>query len=1525
MKRRILISALVPIFVAGFFILQKNIYPHENIAQGKSDDKSEMYMYGQSEYERGVLIPLSSADEPAVLLRSYKISGTATIEVWKADQDSVLNYLQHDDKNNQTHKNVDTSGFTLVSSSQQEITGSENNTKLSLPLDATGVWYVRTTLDSLTTGSFIVRSGMGAVVKEGDNKLVYWGQDFTTKRSIDDSAKLTVYNLQKGKKELFSTSFKNGIAQTDVSADADVAVIERGGDIAIIPINLSYINTGSRYAQFQNKQINKTYFVFTDRPLYQPGDKVDLKAIMRNDDDARYSVPSGKVLVEASNGWGDSKKVIYSADLDIDADGAVAGEFTLPADAATGYYTLEVKNDDKDTNGGDASFDVEYYQKPQYELNLDSDKNEVINGNEVSFDLSGNYFSGQPTAGQKVSYTIYSDNLYDYEYDSAGTEDNVLRDFWPGGEEVSKGEVTLGADGKYALKLPLTIPQKNLGHNQIFTIEATLQDNSENPSLRRKNVIVWAGNFNIFKNDNVYEAQAGKDLTLSYLLKSKFSASVSGIGVKADISRTWWEKTKKDSDKYPTYEKHVDKVGTQDFKSDGSGVAKLTFKPEDEGSYKIDLTAIDTQGDIIKQSFDIWASKNGYFFQDSGGSNGLSISLDKEKYKPGEKAQVSISSEVPDRDIFLSLDRGRMERFQIVHMDGSSAQVSLDLLETDMPDIYASVSSFASSRLDDNSMQIVVSPESKKMQVVITPDKEKYGPSDTVKLDIKTSDYQGKPLSADVAVWAVDKAIFELSSNNLPDVFNTFWRTRYDDTVSAHSLQGISTFGAEKGGGGGDVRSVFKDAAYWNPSVKTDSQGNAEVSFTLPDNLTTWTIASVGATKDTTVGSGFKDIVVSKEVIVRPILPRILRVGDSIMLSALVQNYSDKDHIFSVKLDCGDACSLDNQTQDVTVKVNESQQIFWKVNPMKENDAAEFTFSATAKDNAKATDTIIQEIPIRALGFWQTDAQSQIGANSFPIKLVPDAAPDKTTIKLALAPSIVGSLPVAMKYLVDYPYGCVEQTTSRFVPAVIAKQNPSLFKDALAGKDIDDIINKGIIRLADHQNEDGGWRWWGYGGSDPFVTAYVAGYLQAAKNIGNIVDDSVLSAATKFLEPIADSTSTKKEDRTRRIFAIYALSILNDSHGKVMVGDFTDLDPDTLAVAVLANLRNGYKDANTNGLSILINLGVKQGDLSFWNPGAESRFGSIDASTALAIKALVAAGGADNLSLAGRAAQYLSQTRKADYWSNTYATAQAVSALTEYAKAGHELNPSYAYTIALDGQEISRGIFSDVKNSDEISVPADKIKKEGSQLTVNKSGTGQIYSTLSISQFRADTSKAFVSGGLKIDRQYINERGNYPLAVGDTVIVRMTVTNTSGKTYYGVIQDELPSGMVPINVDLKNEATNSNVEDMYKNIDDIEYAENGAILSVYQVKTGTQYQYKARVVNAGTFWAPPAVVSLMYNPGVVGRTAFEKITIGATSVQSSLATTLAKSKQILILILALIPIIIGIYFLVKRKRNKTLI
>lgn len=1637
-KLTILLTLLTVLVVA--VVGRVGQLPTQPLLAGTGDstpDLPKLFVSGGRENRpSGGLIALSAAEEPLVELTSYETGGEAEITVYRASQEALLDYLTHDDEGKQLKVTPDEDHLDqLTIFTHQVASGYGQGSQVTLPIEGSGIWYLKINFSGATEHAFVIRSQTGVLVKEGDDELIFWAQDFASLRRVGNG-EVKLYSLLNGQEKLAEASFNDeGIARIDLDAGADIALVERGNDRAVVPINLRYLNA-YQYQPFQPKSRQTKYFVFTDRPLYRPGGKVFFKAVLRDDDDARYSIPGGSALVKVYPGW-DEKDAVYERQLPISGSGTINGEMTIPENSQTGSFTVKVNVLPSSANRvtwydyyqeyNTTSFQVEHFRKPEYSLDITSSQDEYISGDEATAIISGEYFFGQPVRNQPVKYQIYASNFYEYQY--LTSYQRALDDDhrWYRGREqtVSEGTATFDQQGQAAVPLPTDFAG-NKGKTQIFSVEAEFGGESGSPAFARKNILVRSGEFGLYrKSYGGYGAEVGKPISLTVVAVSdQAGVDLANLPLTVRIERSEWIKYYEADHKYPSFREEKEVLPLLNFQTNSAGEAALDFTPTKAGTHIFTVETRDQRGNRVSNEFRVWVSKAGEAYYGGQYSGTLTIQPDKEEYSPGDSARLTIFSDIPDRDVFLSLDRARANRFRVIHIGGNSTTVDINLVDTDRPNIYASAASFNGYSLSSNQVNLPVSTVGLQLTTRLTPDRQEYGPGDQVVIGLKTEDHQGQPVSAEAAVWVVDKAIFELAGNQAGEIFDRFWSSRYHNTQLSHSLVGIYAQTAEGGGcfgeetpvlmsngqrqpikdivsgdwiltrsdeanptlvpakvlavhrhqlggvlivnsslritlnhylwvngqwqeanqiklgdrlvsaqnesvmvnsvewqagnhtvynlevedrrtffadnvwvhnqKGDQPRTTFKDTAYWNPTVQTGRDGQAQVRFTLPDNLTTWVVAAIGSTTNHQFGQTTEEVVVTKDVIMRPILPNLLRVDDQINLAALVHNFTatDQDFDFELKFNAGEVKGLNHSP--TTIVSGDFEQLNWRVTPQQANETAQLTFTAQSTADAAAADTVVKEIPVKKFGFWEATGQfSPIEDNpvEFPLQLSRDHDPELTQISLSLSPTIIGTLPTAMRYLLNYPYGCVEQTTSRFVSAVIAKEYPQLFAEALQEDvDVDEILDQSVARLALMQHGDGGWSWWRSGRSDPFVSAYVVEYLVKAQRLGVKVNSRIINQAEDFFTRGAfedlDPEESSDYERNARIARAYALAILEANEGREAVTNFENITPDFLSLAVMANYKNGYRNSASNGLNQLMTVAKTQGDGLYWETGNSRYYGSRNASTALAIRALLTAGG--DRQQAARAAHFLLRNRQTEYWSNTFATAQAVQALVDLYHSGDESEPDYTWTASLNGEAVQSGTVTAAdKTIEALTISAEQLPQDPATLTIGKDGPGQLYATLTVDQFHTDRNAAAESRGLTVRRSYHSERGpGYRLAVGDTVTVEITLSGLTNEERYAVIKDELPAGLVPVNPSLQNEQFLKDPGSYYSSygVSDREVTANGMVLSLYRVRPGSHtYTYQARAVTSGVFAVPPATASLMYAPELSGRSAAGTVRVADTA------------------------------------------
>jgi hypothetical protein len=496
-----------------------------------------------------------------------------------------------------------------------------------------------------------------------------------------------------------------------------------------------------------------------------------------------------------------------------------------------------------------------------------------------------------------------------------------------------------------------------------------------------------------------------------------------------------------------------------------------------------------------------------------------------------------------------------------------------------------------------------------------------------------------------------------------------------------------------------------------------------------------------------------------------------------------------------------------------------------------------------------------------------------------------------------------------MEYLAEYPYGCVEQTASRLIPVLVAKENPQLFKEVIQDKDLDAMAKEGIKRLEELQNNDGSWGWWREGSGNSTITIYALESLLKAQELGFEVEEDTLFQAKRYFENKrnlgggANRSNRKYSSRSLKedgIIRAYALTIFGSGQNQKKIVDLEGVSAGVVSLGVITNARNGFTGAEESGLNKLLAMAQKEGEGLYWE--SELSFGSRHSVTARALKAILTVD-SDNPA-AAKAARYLSRTRENRYWSNTFATAQVVQALTEYSKSTKDFQPNYTYQILLDGRVIWTGEMNDFRQIKTLNLTLRD--KKTHDLEIRKEGPGEIYSTLSVEEWITDRKAPAKQGKeLKLTRKYINQKDREcALGVGDIVLVRLAISGEAIKSSarYLVIEDQLPAGLVPVNPNLKNERYGRSDARDYSWYNR-EVTKNGIIIPINHLPEGGDvYEYKARVVSAGEFFTPPARAEFMYTPEVNAHTSTQLVkTVAAAEMSEecqALASPLSPSDQL---------------------------
>jgi uncharacterized protein YfaS (alpha-2-macroglobulin family) len=594
------------------------------------------------------------------------------------------------------------------------------------------------------------------------------------------------------------------------------------------------------------------------------------------------------------------------------------------------------------------------------------------------------------------------------------------------------------------------------------------------------------------------------------------------------------------------------------------------------------------------------------------------------------------------------------------------------------------------------------------------------------------------------------------------------------------------------------IRSNFKDTVFYSHRVVTGADGKATINVEFPDNLTDWRITARGITDVARVGEGFQNVKTKKQLILRDQAPRFFVEGDVVTLSGIIMNRYEVD--LAVKamltLNPGSESGLASyqlfpetpDVQDITVPAGGELRVDWRVRmtgagkfiirmlalSAVESDATEKSYNCKVRgaEMYQATTSVI------------TDEQT---SQSFSVDLPDKLDPEQTNLDLQLSPSVAALAMDALPYLLEFPYGCVEQTMSRFLPAVIVRKtladagvsleeigrrrqaldyqgvNPQAAywykrNPVFNTQTMESIIAYGLQRLAIMQQGDGGWGWWQNGQSDTYMSAYVCYGLQTAKEAGVVFDYSMLDRGTSFLARLARS-----EKNVHRVaYIAYVLSYAG-KHDKELLDLIynrrDDLTHQSRAMVCMAEWLAGDKERAKILISNIEDYRKEDTEKGtvWWDGGREYWWWYNDKieTNAFVMQAFTMVDPTNKY--LEQHVRWLAQNRKGSRWNSTKDTSHAVSALMGYARASGELSRSYNVTVKLNGEPIHKWEVT----PDNIFALQTNLRLTGQQLTpgkhvftIEREGQGKVYFSSMLTYFSKEDHLKASGNELHIDRKY---------------------------------------------------------------------------------------------------------------------------------------------------------------------------
>ena len=1278
--------------------------------------------------------------------------------------------------------------------------------------------------------------------------------------------------------------------------------------------------------------------LYTDRPIYRPGETVEWKGVVRADDDAQYSLPSPatsyNVVITNARGQQVSQTAMHPNEF-----GSFAGSFTLPSDAPTGSYSLMIADESPfKAQIASNSFLVAEFRKPEFEVTVASGKTSYVDGDTIDAKAVASFFFGGAVSGASMDwsalaapfymrakgYELYSFNDIDYTKPFVSRE--ALR---------AKGGATTGSDGAATFGIPATLATSEGA--QTFTLSAAVKDQNGQVVAGSTAVTVHPASLYAGIHPSVYVASENASTRIDLVTVDTDGKPLPNRAVTVRVYDRQWITTKQvipgGGRMYKSEPKDT-LITTLRTTTNEKGEGSVSYTPAKSGQLRVVAEVTDAKGRVARAASFLWVWGSFRASWQVTNDDVVKLVADKESYQVGDTADVLVPAPYPGATALVTIERGKVKTTEVRKFATNSERLRIPVTDRSVPNIYVSVVMYWPPTAGDpiprykvGYVALPVSTATRVLNVKITPDRDQAKPGDTVRYAIKVTDHTGKGVRAEVSVAVVDRAVLSLQEERGPDGLRAFWferglgvQTQSSMAVSVNKWNDAIAEAPRQGKGGSglvnpQLRQDFRNTAYWSAQLVTKDDGTASIDVKMPDNLTTWRMQARAISGDTLVGEGTNELLSTQPLLLRPALPRQLRVGDAAEIRALVRNATKTDAAVNVTLKAEGITVTGDLARAITIHPSESVMVSWPTKVESEG-TARLTFTATGPGDLN--DAVVQELPVFVDMTPETTATGGIVTRDGQLEAVylPKFADTKHgSLGISVQSALTGTMADELSYLRPYSTEGAGSVASRLIATIAVRRAE---KSANVDKGRAGQIASDLAGLIGRQRPDGGWAWCDPPecATDPNVTGWVLIALGEAQRDGLAVDPAVVRSATGYVFSYVNRPTdiAYPPDINQKAFLLYALAAAGGRAAasvparalfeqyRVQLGSWGR------AYLLLALTESGAAtdDAAVRTLfNELASSTIPSANGNHWEDGdlKRGKFFANTATTALA--ALAIARIKPDHALVAQTVRWLVVARSAaSYgWGGSADRAMAILALSSYAVATGELGGDFEYKVQLDDKDVLGGIVkpntTPVASSKKL--PLATFTPGTTSLlsfTRDYGKPGRLYYTLDLRYMTPAQGIESLNRGFAVSHTYTllddAAKSVTQAKLGETVRVTVTVMVKTDHTYV-VVEDPLPAGLEPVDARLRNvdPALRAQMDAdrvkaaqkqpgggyfapwyswYYSPWSQVDLRDDRTVLTASWLGKGLyEYVYYARATTPGNFFVAPAHAEETSFPEVFGR------------------------------------------------------
>ena len=890
---------------------------------------------------------------------------------------------------------------------------------------------------------------------------------------------------------------------------------------------------------------------WTERGIYRAGETVHASALARDiEANAVEKLPLTFVF-SRPDGVEDRRMVSDGAAL-----GGHAVDLPLQPNSMRGTWTMQIYTDPKGTAIAEKQFLVDDFVPDRIEFDMTSEVKEIEAGVAAPISVEGRYLYGAPGAGlaiegdvalkptrQDPAYPNYVFGLADEE----AIEENRI---------PLEGLDVLDAEGKTTFDVTVTdMPSTTQRLEALVTLRMmeaggravernlTLPVKADGPMIGVKPE--FSGKLSENSVANFHVVAVGPDG------KKQVMQGMPWKLLSIERNYQWYREGS--SWRYePVLSTKQIANGTLDVAADGGRISV----PVTWGRYRLEVESAEPDGPATSIEFDA-----GWYVAATSTEtpDALEISLDKESYSVGDTAKLKVSPRHAGQ-LLVTIGAESLIATQTAAIGAEGGEVDIPVTEEWGPGSYVTATLFRpgtdqESRMPMRAIGITwlkVDPAERKLNVALDVP-EKTLPRQPLDISLKVAG-AGANEEAYITVAAVDVGILNLTRYEAPDPAGWYFGQRRLG-MEIRDLYGrlidgsLGTTGRLRTGGDGGEGALQgnppteKLVAFFAGPVKLDAEGNAKVSFDIPQFNGTARVMAVAWTK-TGVGAASKDVVIRDPVVVTASLPKFLAPGDRADLRFDIANTDAPAGDYAVDITHNASVMVEQTGAGQTVSLTPGGKTTLTL-PLIGGEAGDGVVTVKLSNGSGMSLEQALNVPVRPAAMPITTRRpieiAENGSLTIDDQLLADSQLAGASVSLNVSRAAAFDIPALLMALDRYPYGCTEQTTSRALPLLylseLSKQS-GLPEDTETQK----RVQEAIYRVLANQSSTGSFGLWGPGYGDLWLDAFVTDFLTRAREQKFDVPEKAMLQALSNLQNALSYDVNVSTQGNEIAYALYVLA-----------------------------------------------------------------------------------------------------------------------------------------------------------------------------------------------------------------------------------------------------------------------------------------------------------------------------------------------------------------------------------------------